>query len=171
MSTEDERRARANSELELIEKRFADVPTVSSDELEALHASDAAGERRLVLVDAREPEELAASRIEGAVSAKEAEQLLWDSFSNDTPTTVVVYCTVGFRSALVARQIQKKFRHVEVRNYSVLKHLWSGGKLTDERVHIYSQRYDNMIPEGVETEHFSLFTAICRGVCFLVKPR
>jgi rhodanese-related sulfurtransferase len=92
----------------LIENDFPDVRSVSTDELSRWLA-DSTRERPLLL-DAREPAEYAVSHLPGAVQVDPAADaaLLADRFSVVDPARpVVVYCSVGYRSARLAEALER----------------------------------------------------------------
>lgn len=77
-----------------------DVDTISRERLQSIMSQE-----NLVLLDARESNEYAVSHIENA------QFVGYDSFSLDSVSeiskdnTIVVYCSVGYRSGLVAKQL------------------------------------------------------------------
>lgn len=92
--------------LQELSMTFDDIPHIAADSLQAEHA---------LLLDSREPAEVAISRIPGATvvgyEAFSPGQL--DSLPRDTP--IVVYCSVGYRSSEVARRL-KKYGFLNVAN-------------------------------------------------------
>lgn len=95
----------------LIETRYPDVPTLTTDSL-ATQLDDSTGKRPLLL-DARAPEEYAVSHLRGArrVNPTAEAYPALDTLSRDTP--IVVYCSVGYRSAGVAKRLgQQGFSNV-----------------------------------------------------------
>lgn len=88
----------------LIERSVGTVPTISTAEL-ATRLDRLAHERPLLL-DARAPEEYAVSHIEGArlYDPESPASSLVDTLDVDAP--IVVYCSVGYRSAEVVRHLQ-----------------------------------------------------------------
>lgn len=99
--------------------RFADVESISMNQLERLllDASQNSQATKLVLLDIRSAEEFAVSRIPGArhvppdtvVDFAERELA-----SLDRSTPIVVYCSVGVRSAAAARDLEfLGFTHVK----------------------------------------------------------
>jgi sodium/bile acid cotransporter 7 len=109
-------------------------------------------ERRqdILLVDAREAEEQEVSVIPGAVvrTALDVDAL--------QGKRVVVYCTIGYRSGLAARELRE--RGVEATNLKGGVLLWThaGQPLVDpagqrtRRVHVYGSRWD-LAADGYET--------------------
>jgi rhodanese-related sulfurtransferase len=88
----------------MIASDFPDVATVSTDSLAERLSDDSAP--RPVLLDARSPEEYAVSHLPGAHRvdpAADAHPSL-DTLAADTP--LVVYCSVGYRSAGVAQALR-----------------------------------------------------------------
>jgi len=89
----------------MIESDFPDVPTITTDSL-AERMSDP--RKRPVLLDARAAEEVAVSHLEGAIRIdpeKKTHPVL-DTLDRDRP--IVVYCSVGYRSAGVTASLQER---------------------------------------------------------------
>ena len=121
------------------------APEISVTEVLELEARDA-----LLLVDARTDEERAVSVVPGSVPLAEL-----DSELRDRPdATVVVYCTVGARSAGVTRTLRA--RGVEAWNLvgGVLAWAHAGrvfihDGLPTRRVHVYGRSW-NLLPDGYD---------------------
>lgn len=117
-----------------IASAFPEVPTISA---EALAASLPAP----VLLDVRAPEEFATSHLPGAIHAAPGGPL------PDLPrdTTIVVYCSVGYRSARLAQRLSDA-GYTDVRNLEGSIFRWANegrplvhaGQPTT-RVHPYSR--------------------------------
>lgn len=90
----------------LIETKYPDVPTLTTGSL-ATQLDDSTG-RRPLLLDARAPEEYAVSHLRGArrVNPSAEAYPALDTVSRDTP--IVVYCSVGYRSAGVAKRLRQQ---------------------------------------------------------------
>ena len=102
-------------------RRFSDVAPISSEELLELRGKcertneNGDGEPPLpppllgpvVLVDARSTPERDVSMIPGAVSLREFEQEIVRTLPADA--TVVIYCTIGYRSGLASRHLGEKY--------------------------------------------------------------
>lgn len=90
----------------MIATDFPNVPSISTDSL-AEHLSDEAAPR-LVLLDARSPEEYAVSHLPGArrVDPYTDAYPALDTLAPSTP--IVVYCSVGYRSAGVVQTLRKQ---------------------------------------------------------------
>ena len=86
-----------------IGEAFPDVPWIAPDALDALASPP-------LLLDAREPAEFEVGHLRGAVRIDPEHPDL--SVLADVPEerTIVVYCSVGYRSAMVARTIQRAGR-------------------------------------------------------------
>ena len=89
-----------------IEADYPSVPFITTDSL-ATRLSDSTASPP-VLLDARSPEEYAVSHLPGARRvAPDADSLpALAPLSRDTP--IVVYCSVGYRSARVAARLQEQ---------------------------------------------------------------
>lgn len=89
-----------------LKTKFPDVAQISPTELEAMHP-------RPVLLDVRTEKEFAVSHLPSAIRAKEdsINQLKQMGIGSDAP--IVVYCSVGYRSSVLAQQLQAAgFRNV-----------------------------------------------------------
>jgi sodium/bile acid cotransporter 7 len=105
-----------------------------------------------ILVDVREPEERAVSRIPGSIS-KEDFEANPESYKGKR---VVAYCTIGYRSGKwAAFQWRQGVDAVNLRG-SILAWTHAGGALVDaegnptKRVHVYGEEWD-LVPEGYES--------------------
>lgn len=90
----------------MIEANFPDVLTITTDSLAQRLADTTA--TRPVLLDARSPEEYAVSHLPGAHRVPPVADTIssLDTLSRDTP--IVVYCSVGYRSARITSRLQKQ---------------------------------------------------------------
>ena len=87
----------------LISARFPDVEWIDAATLHSWMNDDSGAET--VLLDARAPEELAVSHLEGATRIDpDAPDI--DSLEISRDARVVVYCSVGYRSAVVAEALE-----------------------------------------------------------------
>jgi rhodanese-related sulfurtransferase len=86
--------------------RYPDVRTLTADDLRRWQADSARAQP--VLLDARSRDEYNVSRLPGAVLAQNTAAALraLDGRAKDAP--VVVYCSVGYRSAVLARTLGKR---------------------------------------------------------------
>jgi rhodanese-related sulfurtransferase len=89
----------------MIESDFPTVASITTDSL-ATRLSDSTA--RPILLDARSPEEYAVSHLPGAhrVDPEATSFPTLDTLSRDRP--VVVYCSVGYRSARIASRLQEQ---------------------------------------------------------------
>lgn len=93
----------------MIEAQYPGVPTVTTDSL-AERLGDAEADTAVVrpmLLDARAPEEYAVSHLPGArpIDPEADAYPALDSLARDTP--IVVYCSVGYRSAGVTSRLRE----------------------------------------------------------------
>jgi len=91
---------------QMIQSTFPDVPTITSDSLAARLADSTRPSP--VLLDARSPEEYAVSHLRGArrVPPDTSSVPALDTLPRDT--AIVVYCSVGYRSARVATHLREQ---------------------------------------------------------------
>ena len=106
--------------------------------------------QEFVLVDVRLPEEVAVSFIPGAITKEQFENNL-DRYQK---TTIVVYCTIGYRSGKYAQQLRQQ--GIEVLNLEGSLLAWShaGGKLINEtgptkQIHVFNRNWQ-LTAEGYE---------------------
>ncbi len=82
----------------IISSDFPEVKHISTETLKAMAEKDEA----YYLIDVRDEKEFLVSRIPGAVNIKSTEQT---GFPKES--TIIVYCSVGYRSARLADQLSK----------------------------------------------------------------
>lgn len=146
-STEADRRAALAAMIADNHEAFPDVPTIDAAEV-ARRLQDG----RTVLVDAREPEERAVSRIPGSLGAEEFERRSDELRGRE----VITYCTVGYRSAEYTRWLRADGWDAVNFAGSILAWTHAGGELVDpegrptRRVHVYGERW-NLAADGYET--------------------
>lgn len=132
-----------------------------------------------LVIDVREKEEIAVGTLPNAMTLGEASEFLRryernnHDRNNKTKCTqdLLCFCTVGLRSGIQAMRLSRQSSVSKVWNYSVMTHLWDGGELVrpdgiqwDNRVHVFSKRYQAMIPNKFEAVSFHVLTAIFRAV-------
>ena len=86
-----------------VRKTFPSVRQISTAELAAWLAD--ANRAQPLLIDAREKEEFAVSHLRGARNLQSAQQVKAALPSN--ASTVIVYCSVGYRSSELAEKLQR----------------------------------------------------------------
>lgn len=133
----------------MIAADYPDVPSLTTGELAAALASDAAG---VVLLDAREAREFAVSHLRGArrvgADVEAAERLA----AAAPDAVVVVYCSVGYRSAALVDRLRGRGRANAV-NLEGSIFRWAGegravyrGAERVEQVHPYDERWGALLP-------------------------
>jgi rhodanese-related sulfurtransferase len=94
----------------MIHKKFPGIPTVTTGELAEWLA---AGPRPPLLLDGRAPREFAVSHLAGARLAPTAEEALHTLADAGKDDPIVVYCSVGYRSAAIVKRLMAEgFTHV-----------------------------------------------------------
>ena len=91
--------------LRFVREAFPDVPQMTTRQLAAMQAHDVPD---VVLLDARTAAEFNVSHLPGAVLASNARMALDALEGNDPERTVVVYCSVGYRSSRLAKQLRAR---------------------------------------------------------------
>lgn len=96
-----------------IDSRFPEVRSVSTAAL-AEELATAVPATAPILIDSREPAEFAVSHLRGAVNARTVEE--FHAVVDLEPSRpIVVYCSVGYRSAALSRQLEQA-GYEDVRN-------------------------------------------------------
>lgn len=126
----------------------ADFPAVQGITPAQLSALLPSGD--IVLVDVRPEVERAVSMIPGAISSEEFEARA-SAFQD---RQVITYCTIGYRSAIYARDLQAEGFDVRNLEGSLLSWAHAEGELVNEagptrRIHVFGPRW-NLAPEGYE---------------------
>ncbi len=94
-----------DSASEHIQKEFKGVDHISTDTLASL--LDAHREK-VLLIDAREPDEYAVSRIPGAINLQEPSAIARAIAAlKEAPSSIITYCSIGYRSAELAEEIEE----------------------------------------------------------------
>lgn len=87
-----------------IRSQYSSVPQMSTSKLDRL--LEDSSENSILLLDAREPQEYDVSHLRGAKLAS-TEKLALAEFAKVKPgTLVIVYCSVGYRSAILAERLR-----------------------------------------------------------------
>jgi len=127
-----------------IRARFPDVRGLSTEGLRRWQADTARPQP--VLIDARTREEFAVSRLPGAVLAPDSAAVTRALAGRPKDAPVVVYCSVGYRSAVLARALgQRGYTNVVNLEGSLFE--WANRGLPlesamgDRQVHPYDARW------------------------------
>ena len=129
------------------ERSFAELPDVGVAEALAFADTNAA---EVVWLDVRDAREQRVSVLPGAVDRKTYREHREEW--KDRP--VIVYCTVGYRSGLAARDLRRQ--GIDAHNLAggILAWVHEGGEVLDgrtgeptRRVHVYGWRW-NLLPDG-----------------------
>ena len=92
--------------LRLVGDAFPDVPQMSTQQLAAMRADDTAPD--IVLLDARTAAEFKVSHLAGAVLASNTRMAIEALEASEPGFTVVVYCSVGYRSSRLAAKLRAR---------------------------------------------------------------
>ncbi len=133
-----------------IAARYADIDSISTDQLAALLSLTASPSQKPLVLDIREAEEYAVSRIPGArhvapSSVFEVAEREFDSFARTQP--MVVYCSVGARSAQAAQDLKALgFTHVKNLSGSIFQWANEGRPLEGGTlVHPYDSQWGQLL--------------------------
>lgn len=135
-----------------VNERFNNVKTITPLELHEIQSKDA---KCMVLVDVRTPEELAISRIPGALTADE----FWENRESYREVVVVPYCTIGYRSAQYCEKLHEE--GFEALNLSAGIVGWTqeqypletNDKKETKRVHVFGKQWE-LQGDGYEAVKF-----------------
>lgn len=132
---------------ERITREFPQVQQVTIGQLQSQLEADA--DSRPLLVDVREEEEFSVSHLPGAVNLQSAASVAELVANSDRP--VVVYCSVGYRSAAVASELETMGIH-NVRNLQHSIFAWANQGLPMEnaggrtdKVHPYNRIWGSLV--------------------------
>ena len=146
---------RWEKKLRLVRETFPDVPQMTTDRLAGLLEQ---GEN-VVLLDARSDEEFETSHLQGALRAeniRSARDILKDR--GEKPT-VVVYCSVGYRSSRLARHLRARgIENVFNLEGSLFKWANEGrpvyrGSQQVRSVHPFDEDWGELLHESLRLEH------------------
>ena len=137
----------------MIAEEFPEVPSVTTDDLGLSLATDTA---EVVLLDARDAEEFAVSHLPGAhhvgSDAAAADRL---AAAAAPDAVVVVYCSVGYRSAALVERLRGSGRANAV-NLQGSIFRWAGegrpvyrGTERVEQVHPYDDNWGTLLPRSL----------------------
>lgn len=143
-----------------IRRQFPDVPTISTQTLKDWLEQD--NQSKPTLWDARSPEEYAVSHLPNAqpVPLTLADERSWQAATNAQadlmpPVPIVVYCSVGYRSARLIHQIQT-LKQVQIFNLEGSLFEWANqGYLLyheteqTQQVHPYNARWGRLLNSSI----------------------
>ena len=126
-------------------RNFPGVPTMSVEDAQVLQR-----EGNAVFVDVRSPEEQAVSMIDGALTAEDFTERM-DEFQGKK---VVTYCTVGYRSGMLAQRLRRKGVDAYNLDGAIIGWVHGNGALVNgngptKQVHVFGRKFD-LLPEGYE---------------------
>lgn len=135
---------------------FPDVPHIGTDTVRRMTSAYRGADFQLV--DVREPDEFAVSHIPGAINVPlgTTDDELLSIVRSDIP--VIIYCSIGHRSAIVARRLRSSGRK-NVQNYVGSFFAWanSGNPMQSVRgpeqtVHPYDRRWGRYLRRELRAE-------------------
>lgn len=137
-----------------VRREFPEARPIPTAQLAALLAESP---DRILLVDARKPDEVSVGRIPGAVVLRDAEEVEARLAENApaSPATVIVYDSVGFRSARLAGKLSKAGRDAAYLDMGIFRWANEGRPLVDgagnptTKVHPYNKLWGRLL-ERVE---------------------
>ncbi|MCR4289511.1 MAG: rhodanese-like domain-containing protein [Candidatus Scalindua sp.] len=133
-----------------IRKQYPDVKQLQTDELQSWLSGPK--KQSIFLIDARAKDEFQVSHISGAknIPYNSKDPLKhWTNIQPDVP--IVVYCSVGYRSSILAKKLQTLgFKDVYNMEGSIFKWANEGrplvqGQTTVHKVHPYNTRWGSLL--------------------------
>lgn len=139
-----------------ITKDFSDVSRISTNDL-ADWLKDSS-RKPPQLLDAREPAEYAVSHLPGAIQVAPDAQAAQLKGRVDFSKPLVVYCSVGYRSSILARRLTAAgAKQVVNLEGSIFK--WANearplvhGDAATHKVHPYNRKYGQLLVEGLDSK-------------------
>ena len=133
-----------------IRNKYPDVKQLQTAELQKLSKSP--DSKPVILIDARRKEEFQVSHISGAKNIPyKSKDLLKYLIDIKPDSHIVVYCSVGYRSSILARKLQF-LGFVEVHNLEGSIFKWANegrplvqGQTTVHKVHPYDARWGSLL--------------------------
>ena len=130
-----------------IQSEYPDISYMSTSELQQHYQF---GENQLpVIVDVREIEEFQVSHLHNALNLITSDEIA--STVSDKDAAIVVYCSVGYRSAGIAQQLQQ-LGYTNVRNlrHSIFEWAENGYELSNalgdtEKVHPFNRAWGSLV--------------------------
>lgn len=124
-------------------KSFPGIPDISVEELIKIKR-----EKKVILVDVRDPEEWKISMIPGAIT----KETFLDDLQHYKEYVIIPYCTIGYRSGLYTKELSdKKLNSVNLRGgvlaWAHAKQIFTSTDGDSQKVHVYSERW-NLLPKG-----------------------
>ena len=136
----------------LISSAFPDTPSLTTAELAAALAANPSD---VVLLDAREAEEFAVSHLPGAHHVGDDADAAGRVAAAAPGARVVVYCSVGYRSAALVGRLRER-GHANAVNLDGSIFRWAGegrpvyrGDARVEQVHPYDDRWGALLPRSL----------------------
>ena len=136
----------------IIADEFPDVPGVNTAELAAALADDPSG---VVILDARAREEFVVSHLPGARHVGSDADAAGRLAATTPGARVVVYCSVGYRSAALVERLREA-GHGNAVNLEGSIFRWADegrpvyrGATRVEQVHPYNERWGSLLPRSL----------------------
>ena len=136
----------------LIAEQFPDVPSVTTAELAASLAADPAG---VVILDARAAREFAVSHLPGAHHVGADADTAGRLAAAVPGARVVVYCSVGYRSAALVERLRER-GHTNAVNLEGSIFRWARegrpvyrGEARVQQVHPYDDNWGALLPRSL----------------------
>lgn len=163
-TADDKNRAAAVAMGTKIRKLLPQVIHLTHADFTLLNATD----QTPLLLDVRTSDEVAQGTLPGAVQVNPSDIVKKARLAATAGRHIVVFCTVGMRSGAATYHLTQ--HGFSASNYSILTHLWAGGRLVsrdgdwDGSVHAFSAHYASMWPPGLHISTFGSLRAAREAV-------
>lgn len=136
-----------------IERKFSDVDHISLSEF----VTETEDNEDVLIIDVRKKREFSVSHIPGAINITDAKEIA--KLAKETDKDVIVYCSVGYRSAIVARELQNLGIN-EVANLQGSIFAWANQGLPlsnltgiTKEVHPYDKHWGQLLDKNVSKNY------------------
>ena len=138
MTADADRRLKIAAMYQDYRQSFAEIPEIEPEQAMALARTE-----KVIFIDERKPAEQAVSMLPNAIPA---ETFLGDPSKYDDHIKIV-YCTISYRSGLLARKMQSEGIEMVNLRGGILAWVHDGGTVYDgnsptRRIHVYGSKWD-----------------------------
>lgn len=148
------------NKLERVYQMYAQYKTDNFPQVEDISVGEAmqlASEGRVQFIDTRTQQEMAVSMLPGAISHRQ----FLDNRQHTPSKVIVVYCTISYRSGVLAKEMKSDGVRVKNLKGGLLAWMLEGGRMYAGnrpvyRVHVYGTEWD-LAPSPYETVTFGFW--------------
>ena len=136
-----------------IDSEYPSIQFISSDTLVMQYGE--LNSKVPIIIDVREPEEFRVSHLESALNLQTGESI--SQLLTDKNTPIIVYCSVGYRSARVAASLQELgYTQVQNLRHSIFEWATKGYPMVNQsgatnKVHPFSRAWGSLVDEKLHS--------------------